>query len=338
MDKQAKVYVAGHNGLVGSAFARALVRQGFQHILTCPHANLDLRDGAAVERFFSAEKPDYVILAAAKVGGILANLSLPAEFIQDNLIIQTNVIHQCWRHGVKRLLFLGSSCVYPRDCPQPIKEEYLLAGPLEKTNEPYAVAKIAGLKMCETYNRQYGTQFISVMPTNQYGLNDNYHPEHSHVFPAFIRRFHEAKVSQQPFITVWGTGNPYREFMCSDDLAEAGLFLLNQPTEVVFVDPSALFNVGMGNDLTIADLASIMAREIGYSGKIRFDPSKPDGTFRKVLDISRLSAFGWRPRIALEEGIHLAYQDFLAQNEKSTHRPHHNAKGNLTNCPPKGIP
>ena len=310
MEKDAKIYLAGHTGLVGSAFWRALQGRGFRRVVTRELAELDLCDGGAVERFFAEEKPDYVILAAAKVGGIQANDTLRAEFIHDNLAIQTNVIHQCWRQRVKRLLFLGSSCVYPRDCPQPIKEEYLLTGPLEPTNEPYAVAKIAGLKMCESYNRQYGTQFLSVMPTNQYGLNDNYHPEHSHVFPAFIRRFHEAKVGKRPSVTVWGTGRPYREFQCSDDLADAGLFLLDQPAEVVFRDPAALFNIGAGTDLTIAELARTVARVVGYEGEIQFDASKPDGTPRKVLNTSKLAALGWRSRISLEDGIHLAYQDF----------------------------
>ncbi len=274
---------------------------------------LDLRDGAAVERFFAAERPEHVFLVAAKVGGIHANDTLPAEFIYDNLAIQVNVLHQSWRHGVKSLLFTGSSCVYPRDCPQPIKEEYLLTGPLEKTNEAYAIAKIAGIRMCQAYNRQYGTRFLPVMPTNQYGLNDNYHPEHSHVFPALIRRFHEAKVAGRPAVTLWGTGAPYREFLCSDDLAEACLFLMNLPPERVFDRPDVLFNIGSGTDLTIRELAETIARVVGFRGELQWDPSKPDGTPRKLLDISRLTALGWRPRIGLEEGIALAYGDFLAR-------------------------
>ncbi|NLI78229.1 MAG: GDP-L-fucose synthase [Candidatus Riflebacteria bacterium] len=330
MDTQAKVYLAGHTGLVGSAFARALERHGFHRVVVRTLEELDLREGAAVERFFANEKPDYVILAAAKVGGIHANDTLRAEFIHDNLAIQTNVIHQCWRHGVRRLLFLGSSCVYPRDCPQPIKEEHLLTGPLEKTNEPYAVAKIAGLKMCESYNRQYGTEFLSVMPTNQYGVNDNYHPEHSHVFPAFIRRFHEAKAGAHPFVTVWGTGRPYREFMCSDDLAEAGLFLLDQPAATVLRDPAALFNVGTGTDLTIAELARTVARVIGYGGEIRFDPSKPDGTPRKLLDSAKLFALGWKPRIPLEDGIRLAYEDFKTRALPAASAPASAGTGPIT--------
>jgi GDP-L-fucose synthase len=309
MDRDARIYVAGHRGLVGSALMRRLQAGGYTNLITRTHAELDLTDQAAVREFFEREQPEYVFLAAAKVGGILANDTYPAEFIRDNLAIQTNVIHEAWRAGVKRLLFLGSSCIYPRDCPQPIKEEYLLTGPLEPTNRPYAVAKIAGIEMCWAYNRQYGTQYLAVMPTNLYGPGDNYHPENSHVIPALIRRFHEAKVKGEPSVTVWGTGTPRREFLYSDDMADACVFLMSLPDEkfdsVLNPPHSAppLINIGVGEDLTIRELAETIARVVGYEGKITFDPSKPDGTPRKLLDVSRLRALGWRARVSLREGL-----------------------------------
>jgi GDP-L-fucose synthase len=309
MDCDARIYVAGHRGLVGSALVRQLKARGYTNLITHTHAELDLTDQAAVRAFFEREKPEYVFLAAAKVGGILANNTYPAEFIRDNLAIQTNVIHEAWRAGVKRLLFLGSSCIYPRDCPQPIKEEYLLTGPLEPTNRPYAVAKIAGIEMCWAYNRQYGTQYLAVMPTNLYGPGDNYHPENSHVIPALIRRFHEAKIKGDPSVTVWGTGTPRREFLYSDDMADACVFLMSLPDEkfdsVLNPPHSAppLINIGVGEDLTIRELAETIARVVGYEGKITFDPSKPDGTPRKLLDVSRLTALGWVARVSLREGL-----------------------------------
>jgi GDP-L-fucose synthase len=300
---------------------RRLQAGGYTHLITRTHAELDLTDQAAVRAFFEREKPEYVFLAAAKVGGILANNTYPAEFIRENLAIQTHVIHEAWRTGVKRLLFLGSSCIYPRDCPQPIKEEYLLTGPLEPTNRPYAVAKIAGIEMCWAYNRQYGTQFLAVMPTNLYGPGDNYHPENSHVIPALIRRFHEAKIKGDPSVTVWGTGTPRREFLYSDDMADACVFLMNLPDDP-FVSLLAadrhdgtppLINIGVGEDLTIRELAETIARVVGYEGKITFDPSKPDGTPRKLLDVSRMRALGWGVRVVMRNGLQSAYDDFLRQ-------------------------
>jgi GDP-L-fucose synthase len=317
MDRDARIYVAGHRGLVGSALMRRLQAGGYTHLITRTHTELDLTDQAAARAFFEREKPEYVFLAAAKVGGILANNTYPAEFIRDNLAIQTNVIHEAWRAGVKRLLFLGSSCIYPRDCPQPIKEEYLLTAPLEPTNRPYAVAKIAGIEMCWAYNRQYGTQFLAVMPTNLYGPGDNYHPENSHVIPALIRRFHEAKIKGDPSVTVWGTGTPRREFLYSDDMADACVFLMNLPDEqfrsILNSTPSAppLINIGTGEDLTIRELAETIARVVGYPGEIVFDASKPDGTPRKLLDVSRMTELGWRARIGLEEGLLESYRDFI---------------------------
>lgn len=328
MEKDAKIYVAGHRGLVGSALMRNLQAKGYTRLVTRTHAELDLTDQAAVEAFFASERPDYVFLAAAKVGGILANNTYPAEFIRDNLAIQTNVIHAAWRHGVKRLLFLGSSCIYPKHCPQPMREEYLLTGPLEPTNRPYALAKIAGIEMCWSYNRQYGTRFLAVMPTNLYGPGDNYHPENSHVIPALIRKFHQAKVYAQPTVTVWGTGTPRREFLYSDDMADACVFLMNLPAERydtllgsdeaatgVFMPP--LINIGVGEDLTIRELAEMVKHVVGYEGDIVFDPGKPDGTPRKLLDVSRLAGLGWKARSALTEGLRLAYADFLAAQERA---------------------
>jgi len=313
---QSRIYVAGHRGLVGSALVRALRARGFANLLQRSHAELDLTDQAAVEAFFAAEKPDHVFLAAARVGGIHANNEYPAEFIRDNLAIQTNVIHAAWRAGVGRLLFLGSSCIYPRDCPQPIREDYLLTGPLEATNRPYALAKIAGIEMCWSYNRQYGTKFLAVMPTNLYGPGDNYDLDTSHVIPALIRKFHEAKQRGDKKVVVWGTGTPRREFLYSDDMAEACLFLMNLPDErfasVLNPQPSAppLINIGVGHDLTIRELAETVKAVVGFAGEIVLDPTKPDGTPRKLLDVSRLQALGWQAGTSLEEGLRRAYKDF----------------------------
>ena len=318
MDKEAKIYVAGHRGLVGSALMRRLHAGGYDNIVTRTHAELDLCDQAAVREFFAAEKPEYVLLAAAKVGGIHANNTYPAEFIHQNLAIQTNVIHEAYRNNVKRLLFLGSSCIYPRDCPQPIKEEYLLTGPLEPTNRPYAVAKIAGIEMCWSYNRQYGTQYLAVMPTNLYGPGDNYHPENSHVIPALIRKFHEGKVNNNPSVTVWGTGKPRREFLYSDDMADACVYLMNLPDEqfipLLGQDHNArrppLVNIGVGYDLSIRELAEMVKNTVGFEGEIVFDTTKPDGTPRKLLDVGRLNAMGWRAKITMHEGLRLAYHEY----------------------------
>ncbi|OIQ97549.1 GDP-L-fucose synthase [mine drainage metagenome] len=318
MDKDAKIYVAGHRGLVGSALMRQLNAQGYNNIVTRTHAELDLTNQQAVTDFFTSEKPEYVILAAAKVGGIHANNTYPAEFIQENLAIQTNVIHQSYVAGVKRLLFLGSSCIYPRDCPQPIKEEYLLTGSLEPTNRPYALAKISGIEMCWSYNRQFGTQYLAVMPTNLYGAGDNYHPENSHVIPAMIRKFHEAKVNNQPAVTVWGSGTPKREFLFSDDMAEACVFVLNLPNDILKSLLASdrndglppLLNLGSGNDLTIAELANLVKDVVGFNGDIVFDATKPDGTMRKLMDSCRLNQLGWNVSTSLSTGLQLAYQDF----------------------------
>jgi GDP-L-fucose synthase len=322
MEQNARIYVAGHRGLVGSALMRNLAGKGYTNLLTPTHAELDLTDQAAVAAFFATEKPDYVFLAAARVGGIHANNEYPAEFIRDNLAIQTNVIHSAWKHGVKRLLFLGSSCIYPKLCPQPMKEEYLLTGPLEPTNRPYALAKIAGIEMCWSYNRQYGTQYLAVMPTNLYGPGDNYHPENSHVIPALIRKFHEAKLSGAPSVTVWGTGTPRREFLYSDDMADACVYLMNLADEKfdtllgsneaksgLFMPP--LVNIGVGHDLTIRELAETVKEVIGYTGEIVFDVTKPDGTPRKLLDVTRLSGMNWRYVINLHCGLEIAYKDFI---------------------------
>lgn len=294
--------------MVGSAIHRKLIELGFSNFLLRTSAELDLRNQQAVADFFAAEKPEYVFLAAAKVGGIMANNIFRADFLYENLAIQNHVIHQSYVHGVKKLLFLGSSCIYPKFAPQPIKEEYLLTGLLEPTNEPYAIAKIAGIKLCGAYHAQYGCNFISVMPTNLYGYYDNYHPEHSHVLPALIRRFHEAKVSKQPEVVIWGTGTPKREFLFADDLADASVFLMEN-----YNDPG-LINIGTGEDLSINELALMIKRIIGYEGNIKFDSSKPDGTPRKLMDVSKLHALGWRHTTRLEAGIKLAYTDFLAQN------------------------
>lgn len=304
MDTHARIYVAGHRGLVGSAIVRHLLAEGADHLLLRTHAEVDLTQQEQVERFFEREKPEYVFLAAAKVGGIHANATYPAEFIHQNLAIQTNVIHSAWRHGARKLLFLGSSCIYPRDCPQPIKEEYLLTGPLEATNEAYAVAKIAGLMMCRSYREQYGFDAISAMPTNLYGPGDNYHPENSHVVPALIRRFHEAKLANSPEVAIWGSGRPLREFLHVDDLASAAVFLMRQYGGPDFV------NVGSGEEVSIAELARTVAEVVGYQGSLVFDDKKPDGTPRKRLDTSRLSDLGWRPRISLQEGLLQTYEAY----------------------------
>jgi GDP-L-fucose synthase len=313
MNKHAGIFVAGSKGLVGSALVRRLQGGGYTNLITPEIDELDLTDQGAVAAFFASKRPEYVILAAAKVGGIHANNCYPAEFIYLNLMIQNNVIHHAWLNNVKRLLFLGSSCIYPRLAPQPMKEEYLLTGLLEPTNEPYALAKIAGIKMCESYNRQYGTQFIAVMPTNLYGPGDNFHPENSHVLPALIRRFHEAKAHGAPEVVVWGTGTPQRELLYVDDMADGSVHLLEQPDEVIAPEllsyPRPCFvNLGTGVDVTIRELAETVKRVVEYEGELIFDPSKPDGTPRKLQDVSRMKALGWQARTPLEEGIRLTYE------------------------------
>lgn len=360
MNKDAKIYVAGHRGLVGSALVRQLKVRGYHNLLLRTHAELELRDQAAVQAFFAAEKPEYVILAAAKVGGIHANNTYPAEFIHDNLVIQSNIIHSAWQHNVTRLLFLGSSCIYPKDCPQPMKEEYLLTGPLEPTNRPYALAKIAGIEMCHAYNRQYGTQYMAVMPTNLYGLHDNYDLNNSHVLPALIRKLYLAKLAEagdidginrdeaihgkipadlrealrltsqssvlspESSITVWGTGTPKREFLYSDDMADACVYLMNLPDEVIatVLSPDLsqssyppLINIGCGEDLTIRELAENIAGVVGYSGKLVFDATKPDGTMRKLMDVSRMKGLGWVATTSLRNGINSAYQSYLEKSK-----------------------
>lgn len=313
MTPKSRVYVAGHRGLVGSALWRELTAQGCEHLIGLTRDELDLLDAGAVERFYARERPECVFVAAARVGGIRANDEQPALFLFENLQIQNHLIHGAWRAGVKKLLFLGSSCIYPKLAPQPLKEEYLLTGSLEPTNQWYALAKIAGIKLCQAYRRQHGCDFISAMPTNMYGPNDNYHPEHSHVLPALIRRFHEAKIAGTPSVTCWGTGSPRREFLHSDDLARACVFLMQHYSEESFI------NIGSGSDLTIRELAALVAKVVGYSGEVRWDPSRPDGTPRKLMDSSRLFALGWKPQIELEQGIALAYQDFLSRRNQSTY-------------------
>ena len=322
MNSTAKIYIAGHLGLVGSALIRCLQTQGYTNIVTRTHAELDLTDRVATEAFFAAEKPEYVFLAAAKVGGIHANNTYPAEFIFSNLAIQTNVIHAAYLSGAERLLFLGSSCIYPRDCPQPIKEEYLLTGPLELTNRPYAIAKIAGVEQCWSYNRQYGTKFLAAMPTNLYGPGDNYDLANSHVIPALIRKFHEAKERGDKEVVVWGTGTPRREFLYSDDMADACVFLMNcsdeefsrllwpagSPRKSIDAGLAPLINIGAGIDLTIRELAECVREVVGYAGAIVLDTSKPDGTRQKLLDVSRINAIGWRAKLRLKEGLKRSYQ------------------------------
>lgn len=307
MEKHSKIYIAGHRGMVGSAIHRKLVKEGFNNFITRTSDTLDLRDQLQVADFFKKEKPDYVFLAAAKVGGIVANNTYRAEFLYDNLQIQNNVIHHSYLNSVKKLMFLGSSCIYPKLAPQPLKEEYLLTGLLEPTNEPYAIAKIAGIKMCDAYRAQYGCNFISVMPTNLYGYNDNYHPQNSHVLPALIRRFHEAKEQKIPMVTIWGTGSPKREFLFADDLAEACYYLMQNYNE------EGLVNIGTGEDIAIKDLALLIKEIVGYQGHIDFDITKPDGTPRKLMDVSKLHSKGWKHNIELNEGIKLAYNDFLTK-------------------------
>jgi GDP-L-fucose synthase len=331
MEKNSRIYVAGHRGLVGSSILRRLKADGFTRLITKTHQELDLLCQNDVEIFFRSEKPEYVFLAAAKVGGILANDSFPAEFIYDNLMIQTNIIHAAYRGGVKKLLFLGSSCIYPKEAPQPMKEEYLLSGRLEPTNEPYAIAKIAGIKMCQSYNRQYGTYFISVMPTNLYGPGDNFNLETSHVLPALIRKFHEAKIrgrrseigdqgseikgkgiDNNDSVTIWGTGTPRREFLHVDDLADACIFLMKN------YDESAIINIGVGDDISIRELAVLIADIVGFKGSIRYDSSKPDGTLRKLLDVSRLRSMGWESKISLRRGIEKTYRWYVEEGARRT--------------------
>jgi GDP-L-fucose synthase len=308
MDKNSKIYIAGHRGMVGSAIHRKLEKEGFNNIITRTSAELDLRNQQHVTDFFAQEKPDYVFLAAAKVGGIIANNTYRADFLYDNLQIQNNIIHNSYLNGVTKLLFLGSSCIYPKMAPQPLKEEYLLTGELEHTNEPYAIAKIAGIKLCDAYRDQYGCNFISAMPTNLYGYNDNYHPQNSHVLPALIRRFHEAKEQGAASVTIWGTGSPKREFLFADDLADACYYLMEN------YNGAGLVNVGTGEDISIKDLALLIKKIIGFEGEISFDSSKPDGTPRKLMDVTKLHSKGWKHTIELEDGIKLAYQDFLAKH------------------------
>lgn len=345
MEKSSQIYVAGHTGLVGSALIRKLKSKGYANLLTRSHSELDLTRQTEVEAFFQTQRPEYVFLAAAKVGGILANNTYPAEFIYDNLIIQTNVIHAAWKTGVKRLLFLGSSCIYPRECPQPMKEEYLLTGPLEATNEPYAIAKISGIKMCQSYNRQYGTDFLAVMPTNLYGPNDNFDLETSHVLPALIRKYHEAKLrmdeieaqgsklkakpdhalsalrfqhSAPPSVVIWGTGKPRREFLHVDDLAEACIFIMNLNQKayrsIITSQSPPLINIGFGKDISIKELSLLIKDIVGFKGETVFDPTKPDGTPRKLLDVSKITKLGWKPEISLKNGIRQTYEWCLKES------------------------
>jgi GDP-L-fucose synthase len=307
VSKNARIYVAGHRGMVGSSIVRSLQAKGYTSILNRTRSTLDLLNQASVEAFFQSERPDYVFLAAAKVGGIHANNTYRADFIYENLVVESNVIHSAQRADVQGLCFLGSSCIYPRDCPQPIKEEFLLTGPLEPTNEPYAIAKIAGIKLCESFNQQFGTHFVSVMPTNLYGPNDNYDLNNSHVLPALLRKTHEAKVRGDKDLLVWGSGKPMREFLYVDDMADACVFLMEKDVR------EGVFNVGTGEDVTIKGLAELVMRVVGFGGDIIFDASKPDGTPRKLLDVSKMRQLGWAAKIPLQDGIRLAYQDFLSR-------------------------
>jgi GDP-L-fucose synthase len=304
MDKTSKIYVAGHRGMVGSAILRRLASAGYTNVITRTHADLDLVDQAATLRFLAEEKPDYIFMAAAKVGGIHANNTYRAEFLYQNLMIETNIVHAAWQAGVQGMLFLGSSCIYPRDCPQPIREDYLLTGPLEQTNEPYAIAKIAGVKLCESYNRQFGTRFASAMPTNLYGLNDSYDLNNSHVLPALIRKAHEAKIRGDRELVVWGSGEPMREFLYVDDMADACVFLMENQID------EGLFNIGTGEDITIRQLAETVMKIVGFEGDIVYDRSKPDGTPRKLMNVDRMKALGWQARTSLVDGIAKAYADF----------------------------
>ncbi len=310
MDKRSKIYVAGHRGLVGSALRRKLESKGYANFIFRTHRELDLTNQQAVNEFFEQERPEYVFLAAAKVGGILANSTYPAIFIYENLMIEANIIHASYKYGIKKLLFLGSSCIYPKMAPQPLKEEYLLTGPLEETNEAYAVAKIAGIRLCKHYNQQYGTNFISVMPTNLYGPNDNFDLETSHVMPALVRKFHEAKVNNQPEVIVWGTGKPFREFMHVDDMAGACVYLMESFNAD---DIGEFVNIGVGKDITIGELAELIKEIVGFEGKIKLDTSKPDGTPQKLLDITKLNSLGWKARIALNDGIEQTYDWYQSQ-------------------------
>ena len=305
MEKDSLIYIAGHNGMVGSAICRSLKDKQYQRFLTCSSLELDLRDQESVNHYFKTHRPEYVFLAAARVGGIMANNTYRANFLYDNLMIEANIIHAAHTHGIKKLLFLGSSCIYPKLAPQPLKEEYLLTGSLEATNEPYAIAKIAGLKLCEAYRDQYECNYISVMPCNLYGKGDNYNLTNSHVIPALIRKFHEAKMKREPAVTVWGSGNPQREFLYVDDLAEACIYLMEN------YDKKETVNIGTGEDLSIRQLATLIGEIVGYTGQIGFDTSKPDGTPRKVMDISRLQSMGWRHSVELSDGLRLTYEDFL---------------------------
>jgi GDP-L-fucose synthase len=317
-NKQPKIYVAGHRGMVGSAIIRELANQGQTNIVVRTHAELDLTDQQAVRTFFELEKPDQVYLAAAKVGGIHANNTYPAEFIYDNLMVQANVIHEAFKVGVQKLLFLGSSCIYPKAVRQPMREDALLSGILESTNEPYAVAKIAGIKLCESYNRQYGVDYRSVMPTNLYGVGDNYHPENSHVIPALIRRFHEAKMNNASEVVIWGSGSPMREFLYVDDMAAASIYVMNLDKTIYDQQTEPMLshiNVGFGSDVTIKALAQSISKVVGYKGLIGFDPTKPDGTARKLMDSGRLNSLGWHAQVNLKDGLTRAYQDYLANSE-----------------------
>lgn len=308
MNKSDKIYIAGHRGMVGSAISRKLEKEGFENIVTRSSKELDLRNQQAVSDFFEEETPDYVFLAAARVGGIIANNTYRAEFIYDNLMIEANIIHAAWKQSTKKLMFLGSSCIYPKLAPQPLKEDYLLSGYLEETNRPYAIAKITGIELCDAYRAQYGCNFISAMPTNLYGPNDNYHPQNSHVLPALLRKFITAKVEEKPYVEIWGSGTPKREFLHVDDLADACYFLMQHYSE------PGLINVGVGNDISIKDLAVLVKEIVGYTGKIKMDTSKPDGTPRKLMDVSKLNNFGWRAKINLEQGIKMVYEDIMEKN------------------------
>ena len=311
MKINSRIYVAGHLGLVGSAILRALQQKGFENLITRTHSELELKDSTAVREFFADTKPEYVFLAAAKVGGIHANNTYPAEFIHENLLLQANVIHESWRHEVVKLIFLGSSCIYPKLCPQPIKEEYLMTGELESTNDAYAIAKIAGIKTCQSYNKQYGTNYLSVMPTNLYGINDNFHPENSHVLPSLIRKFHKAKLSNADSVTIWGDGTPRREFLHTDDLAAAVLFLMENYND------SEIVNVGCGQDQTIMELAETIQEVVGFKGYLNFDSSYPNGTPQKILDISKIKLLGWKPSIPLKEGLKQVYQWYGEHNKSA---------------------
>lgn len=308
-----KIYIAGHRGLVGSAIDRMLTKKGYSNIIRKTHSELDLRDRKKVFEFFEKEKPEWVFLSAAKVGGIYANNTYPVDFLLYNLQIQNNIIEASYTYGVEKLMFLGSSCIYPKECPQPIKEEYLLSGYLESTNQPYALAKITGIELCESYNRQYNTNYISVMPCNLYGINDNYHAENAHVIPMLIRRFHEAKINNLKETVIWGSGTPLREFMCSDDLAEACIYLMENKDAK---DIGKFINIGSGKEVTIKELAELIKKVVGFTGEIKLDSSKPDGTMRKLLDVSKINALGWKYKTELEDGLKIAYEDFLKNYNK----------------------